>query len=192
MAGSRVPEKFDAAINDFRQVLHRSVGREKSDTVYQIPLITNEIRYLIATVYHRAGKLDDAVRGYQEVLENDIGLYMAYVRLGDIYESQRRYPEAIAERERAVNANPDDPSLHLDLGVTLGKSGNFPQAIEALTVATEGAPRDPRPVFWLGLAHLQLNRKEEAKTYFTRFVAMAPSRMAQHLTLARQRLSELQ
>jgi tetratricopeptide (TPR) repeat protein len=192
LAASRVADKYDIAIADFRELLYRSEGREASDTVYHVPLNTNEIRYFIATVQQRAGKLDESVRLYREVLENDIGLYMANVRLADLFESQRRYEEAIAERQRAINANPDDPSLQMDLGITLGKSGDFARAIEALEQAAQALPRDPRPVFWLGIAHLQVNNREAAKSNFSRFVAMAPSRMGQQVAMARQRLSELQ
>jgi tetratricopeptide (TPR) repeat protein len=192
MAASRIPDKYEVALNDLRRVLERTEGRERSDTIYAVPLETNEIRYIIANVYHRANRLEEAVRAYREVLERDLGLYMANVKLGDIFEAQRRYPEAIAERQRAVNANPDDPSLHLDLGVTLGKAGQFDKAVESLNLAATGSPRDPRPVFWLGLAHLQLNHRDEARNYFNRFIAMAPSRMSQQVAMARQQLGSLQ
>lgn len=192
LAASRVPEKFEIAIDDFQELLARSVGRERSDTVYHVPLNTNEIRYFIATVHHRAGKNDEAVRLYREVLGNDIGMYMANVKLADLFEGQRRYPEAIVERQNAISTNPDDPSLHLDLGITLGKSGEFAKAIAELEVAAESAPRDPRPAFWLGIAHLQVNNRDAAKTQFTRFVEMAPSRMGPQVAMARQRLAELQ
>ena len=192
LAASRVPEKLDLAIVDFQELLGRTVGRERSDTVYNIPLNTNEIRYFIATVHHRAGKNDEAVRLYREVLGNDIGMYMANVKLADLFEAQRRYAEAIVERQNAINTNPDDPSLHLDLGITLGKSGDFQRAIEELDIAAQGSPRDPRPAFWLGIAYLQVNNREAARSHFGRFVAMAPSRMGQQVAMARQRLAELQ
>jgi tetratricopeptide (TPR) repeat protein len=192
LAASRVPEKFEIAIVDFQELLGRSVDRERSDTVYHVPLNTNEIRYFIATVHHRAGKNDEAVRLYREVLANDIGMYMANVKLADLFEGQRRYPEAIVERQNAISTNPDDPSLHLDLGITLGKAGEFEKAITELDVAAEGSPRDPRPAFWLGIAHLQVNNRDAARSHFTRFVQMAPSRMGQQVALARQRLVELQ
>lgn len=192
LAASRVPEKYSVAIFDFQELLQRSEGRELSDTVYHVPLNTNEIRYFIATVNHRAGKLDEAVRQYRDVLANDIGMYMANVKLGDLFESQRRYAEAIVERQQAINVNPDDPSLHLDLGITLGKAGDFARAIQELDLAAQAGPRDPRPAFWLGIAHLQVNDREAAKSNFTRFVEMAPSRMGQQVAMARQRLAELQ
>jgi Flp pilus assembly protein TadD len=49
-----------------------------------------------------------------------------------------------------VDANPDDPSLVMDLGVTLGKAGRFADAEEALQRAEEANPRDARILFWLG------------------------------------------
>jgi tetratricopeptide (TPR) repeat protein len=192
LAASRVPAKYDVAVVDFQELLARSTGREMSDTLYHVPLNTNQLRYFIASLYQRSGKLVEAVSLYREALTNDIGLYIAYVKLADLFESQRRYEEALVERQRAINANPDDPSLLLDLGVTLGKSGDFAKAIEVLDQASEAGPRDPRTAFWLGLAHMQVNNRDAAKTHFSRFVAMAPSRMTQQITLARQKLAELQ
>lgn len=192
MAASRIPAKYDIAIEGFRQVLQSSEGMERSDTVYQVPLKTNEIRYLIATVYQRSGHIREAVSGYREVLQNDIGMYMAHVQLADLFESERRYDEAIEERRQAAAVNPDDPSLLLDLGITLGKAGLFPEAVQSLTEAYTANPRDSRTVFWLGLAELQLNHRDRARDHFTHFVSMAPTRLASQVAMARQRLSELQ
>jgi len=135
---------------------------------------------------------DEAIKLYQTVLENDLGFYMAHVQMAGIYESLRRYPEAVEERRRAVDANPDDPSLLTDLGVTLGKAGQLQQSEETLQQAAEANPHDPRAVFWLGICQVQRGEKDAARTSLSRFVATAPSRWDRQIALANQHLASLQ
>ncbi|HSB56118.1 MAG TPA: tetratricopeptide repeat protein, partial [Gemmatimonadales bacterium] len=128
---------------------------------------------------------------YRQVLQDDIGFYMANVRLAGIYEAQKDYPYAVQERVNAINANPDDPSLLLDLGVTLGKAGMMPQAEDKLRQATEGNPRDSRAWFWLGMAEMEEGKRDEARDSFNRFVSLAPSRYDRQIVMAKERLAQL-
>jgi tetratricopeptide (TPR) repeat protein len=117
---------------------------------------------------------------------------MAHVQMANIYEAQRRYPEAIEERKRAVDANPDDASLILDLGVTIGKAGRFAEAEEVLKQAADANPRDPRVPFWAGLCQSEQGKRDEAKASFNRFLVMAPTRWDKQIGMAKQRLAGLQ
>ncbi|MEO8140399.1 MAG: tetratricopeptide repeat protein [Gemmatimonadota bacterium] len=156
------------------------------------PLRANEYRYMLAAIRQRQGKTNDAIDLYREVITNDIGLYMAHVRLAAIYEAVKDYPHAVQERMSAVDANPDDASLLLDLGVTLGKAGMMPQAETRLQLAAAANPRDPRPWFWLGLAQMEEGKKTEARESLTHFLALAPSRYDRQIGMARDRLAQLQ
>ncbi|MEE8477099.1 MAG: tetratricopeptide repeat protein, partial [Gemmatimonadales bacterium] len=122
----------------------------------------------------------------------DLGLYMAHVRMAEIYESQRKYPQAIKERRRAVNANPDDSTLLMDLGITLGKAGQFAEAEEYLAQARAANPRHAMMPFWLGLAQMQQQEFDRAKESFSIFLEMAPARYEQQLTMARQNLAKIE
>ena len=184
--------RYQEALADFQTLLSRAENRERSDTSFHVPLRTNDFRYLLANVHQRAGNIDQAIGLYREALETDVGLYMAHVQLADLLDGQRQYAQAVGERRGAVNANPDDPSLLTDLGITLGKSGQFTEAVEVLAQAGEANPRDARPYFWLGLAQLQLDHRPEAKAAFTRFIEVAPTRYDRQIAMARQRLADLQ
>lgn len=187
--------KYDVASEHFRLLMRRNVDFEKDlesrGELTRVPLRTNEYRYTLATIYQAAGNTTDAITLLQEVLNNDIGAYMAYVRLANIFEAQKDYPRAATERLRAVNANPDDASLLLDLGVTLGKAGDFAQAEERLQQALELNPRDVRPLFWLGIARQQLGKTVGAREAFSRYVALAPTRYDRQIAMAKERLSQL-
>lgn len=179
----------------FEHLIAESVAEEKKleeKDLVRIPLRTNEYRYFLANISHAAGETDQALELYRKTLESDLGLYMAHVQMANIYESQRRYAEAIEERKRAVDANPDDPSLVMDLGVTLGKSGKFAEGEEVLKKAAEANPRDPRVSFWTGLCQAEQGKREDAKASLSRFISTAPSRWDKQIGMAKQRLAALQ
>src|SRR5690606_25488029 len=114
------------------------------------------------------------------------------VRLANIFEAERNYPEAITERRRAIDANPDDATLHLDLGIALGKSGDFPGAEQAIRVTLERIPRHAEAWFWLGLALEQQGKRVEARGAFGKVVELAPSRLKHRADAARQKVAALQ
>jgi tetratricopeptide (TPR) repeat protein len=194
LAAARVGQ-YDAAIDDFEVLLKREEDRKKKMNerdLVRVPLQLNEYRFFIASLTHASGKAADAVKRYREVAENDLGLYMAHVRMANIYESQRDYPRAIEERNRAVNANPDDGTLHLELGITLGKSGDFAGAEDACRRATELIPRHAEAWFWLGLALEQQGKRDEARAAYQKVVDLAPSRLKARATVAAQKVAALQ
>jgi tetratricopeptide (TPR) repeat protein len=117
---------------------------------------------------------------------------MAHVRMAAVHEANQKWADAIAERQNAVNANPDDPSLLIDLGVTAGKAGEFELAIDALGRAAEANPRLADAPFWTGMLQYAQGNQEEAKGSFTRFLAIAPSRWQGKIQQAKQRLEGLQ
>jgi superkiller protein 3 len=185
-------QKYDDAIWDIQTILNRFEQAEKSDSLIRIPLETNDFRYILACLKQRAGKLQDAADLFRSALEHDAGLYMAHTRLAQLYESVQRWPVAISERRAAVNANPDDPSLVYDLGVTLAKGAQWPQADSTLRQAMDANPRDSRVPYYLGIVEQQLGKKDEARTAFQRFLALAPSRYQAQIDNAKQRLAALQ
>jgi tetratricopeptide (TPR) repeat protein len=187
-------KRYDEAAASFQLLIDQSLEVERKleeKELIRIPLRTNEYRYFLATVQQAAGEKEKALELFQGVLEADIGLYMAHVQRANIYESDRRYAEALEERQRAINANPDDPSLLTDLGVTLGKAGKWQEAEETLKQAADANPRDPRPFFWMGLCQVEQGEREEAKASLSRFIATAPSRWEAQINLANQRLLRL-
>lgn len=186
---------FDMAITNFQLLMNREEERKKrveERDMLRIPIRANEYRYFKAVAQHAAGATADAIALYKEALQNDLGLYMAHVRLAQIHESRRDYPNAIEERKRAIASNPDDPTLALDLGITLGKSGDFAAAEVELVKATEAAPRHAEAWFWLGLAREQLGQKAEARVAYEHVVTLAPSRLAGRVATAKQKIAALQ
>lgn len=188
--------KPEIAADHFRELIKRSneaeKERESKGELARVPMRTNEYRYTLATILQSLGKTAEAIALFEEVLNNDIGFYMAHVRLANIYEAQKDYTRAAKARQGAVDANPDDPSLMTDLGVTLGKAGDFATAESRLQQAYEANPQDVRPLFWLGIARVQQGKSSGAREAFEQFVRLAPARYDRQVAMAKERLAQLQ
>ncbi len=185
-------DHFDAASHDLDVMLARAGKASAADSADNSELQTSELRYMKASFLLRSGHPDLAVPVFLEVAQGDIGNYMAHVQLARIYESQRDYDHALIERTNALNANPDDASLMLDRGITLGKSGNMAEAETQLEQALEANPRDVRILFWLGVAQAEQGKKDKARDSFNAFLARAPSRYDRQIAMAHDRLAKLQ
>lgn len=185
-------EAYAVAEEDLQALIRIASARVQTDSISTEPLEANEYRYMLAALKQRTGATAEAVRGYEQVIEEDVSNYMAHVQLARIHETGKNWPAAVAERRRATEVHPEDASLLTDLGVTLGRSGDFPGAAEVLRDAAAANPRDVRPLFWLGIAEMQLGNRDAAREAFARFVALAPSSQQQQVNVAKQRLAALQ
>jgi Tfp pilus assembly protein PilF len=183
---------WPVATGDMQRLLDAAVAEEKTDTTVNVPLRTNDYRYILAIFRQKSGDLLGAEQLFKEALDQDLGMYMANVHLAEIYEVGALWDLAVRERERAVQANPDDPSLLIEWGITLGKAGRFADAEQRLLEAIQLQPRDTRAYYWLGIAQQQLGKGPEALATFERFVQLAPGRYERQIAAARQRITQLQ
>lgn len=190
LAALRLDKPADA-VRDLQWLVEWSQHREQSDTLFRFSLRTNEYRYALGYAKQKAGDLNGAVDTYQETLVADVGLFPAHLPIAEIYEGARQWDPAITARRNAINANPDDPGLQLDLGWTLAKAGRFAEAEDPLRDAIQRAPHDGRAVYYLRIVQQQLGKGAEARASFERFIQIAPSRYERQVADARQRLTVL-
>lgn len=151
----------------------------------------NFYRYTLGCMLAQAGQLAEAEAMLQEALTVDAGLYAAHTRLAEIHERQRRPSAVLAERQRALDANPDDPSLLADLGEAQLRSGQPQEAFGSLRAAAQANPRSHRTLYLLGKLAQQLGDTATARDAFTRFLALAPSRWDTQRQEVQQQLATL-
>lgn len=186
---------YTTAIADFQLLLDRAVereGEEEAKHFVQDPFRrSSDYRYFLATIKKRAGASQDAVALLQQCLVDDLSLYPAHSQLAAIHESRRAWVEAIAERERALAANPEDPALLFDLGTTLTRSGDLVLSLDVLSRAMAANPRNPRIPYLLGMTALRVRRRDVARPALERFLALAPSRFSNQVRQVRITLDSL-
>jgi tetratricopeptide (TPR) repeat protein len=182
---------WDVSIRDFQALFDRNLKSEQSDSLIQVPLETNDFRYIVAVLTERLDKPADAVRLYQDVITNDLGAYMAHAHLAGLYRRFKMWDKAVAEARAAVQANPEDASLLLDLGSILEEAGRLPDAATAFQDAATLDPHLAIAPYRLGLVDADLRKSPEAKAALQHFVAMAPHRLSTQVADAKQRLAAL-
>ena len=189
LLGARLGE-YEEALGDIGTLTGRTFAAETSGQRGAL-FSTNDYRYTLATLRYLAGHYDEAIATFRRSLEFDVGLYQAHIQMARMFEVQKKWDEAIAERQAAVTVDPDDGSLIVDLGSTLISAGRMADAEGALQRAVVAAPRDPRAWYLLGVVALRTGHRDSARAALTRFVAIAPSRFAEQISEARTSLASL-
>jgi tetratricopeptide (TPR) repeat protein len=183
---------YTKAVADIRVLYDRSLKAERTDSLLPFPMQTNDYRYILAVLNQGWGKQWVAVQLYEETLAADLGVYMAHVRLAQIYRSLKMWDKAIAEARRVLEIVPNDATALRELGLLLDDAGRTEEAVATLEQAAAANARDPKTIYHLGVVQLKLARSAQARESLSRFVAMAPvTRYERELTDAKQRLSAL-
>lgn len=79
----------------------------------------------------RAGRIDDAERGFKAVAQSNPELGGPHANLGVIYRQAGKLAESAAALERAVKASPEQPLYFNQLGITYRHQGQFAKARSA-------------------------------------------------------------
>ena len=182
---------YDAAGGDFARLTGRSFAAEQEAPAAGTAFETNDYRYALATMRYLGGRYDEAVATFRRALEFDVGLYQAHVQIARIFESREMWDSAIVARRAAIDANPDDGSLVVDLGATLALAGQESEAESVLLTAAERVPLDPRAAYLLGVVAVRRGHSDVARRSFERFLAIAPRRYADQVAEVRQQLASL-
>ncbi|HEY7683814.1 MAG TPA: tetratricopeptide repeat protein [Gemmatimonadales bacterium] len=182
---------FDAAVRDFAILTGRSVRVEQDEAARlgAVPLVSNDFRYILATMLYLSGRYDEAVPTFRRVLELDLGVYVAHVQLARMAEEQGHMEEALQERRLAADVNQDDPDLLVELGVSLLKAGRTREAEAPLAEAARLNPRDARVPYLQGLTADALHDPGTAREAYTRFLAIAPSKFSTQRNEVQERLA---
>jgi tetratricopeptide (TPR) repeat protein len=183
--------RSEDAIRDGETMLEGALRAEQAAATDHTTRMVEDLQYVLANLHQAAGHTADAERLYRLVVERDLGMYMAHARLAQVYGDLGRWDDAIEERESAIAANPDDPSLLFDLGRTLADAGRLAEADTALQQAERANPREFRAVYALGIVEAGLGHSPDARAAFERFLSLAPSRYEALIADARRRLAAL-
>jgi TolB-like protein/Flp pilus assembly protein TadD len=110
---------------------------------------------------------------------------LAHVVASEMNLFRRQYEEAIAEAERAIVLDPNDPSCHESFGWTLIMAGRPREAVDFIKSGMRLDPHNPaRYLYLLGLAHFAMGQLEEAVTSIQKAPRLNPERLEMAATLA--------
>lgn len=183
--------KFQAAIEDMQALLRVANAIEQQQRTIGLPVRAKDFRYALANLYHLSGDPGMAAQLYRDVIAEDLGNFMAHVQLARIAEARGDSARGLRERRAAVDANPDDQKLVLDLGVALQRAGRLDDAEASFRQARSVNPRDPWVHYRLGALLDERGSREEARTALTTFLSLAPATWTEPRADATRRLEHL-
>lgn len=83
-----------------------------------------------ASAFEDAGKYEEALKKYQEMVTIDSKYVGAYWRISDIYCSQGKYQEAMTASEQAIELAPEKPFAYEYKAIALSHAGKMAMALE--------------------------------------------------------------
>ena len=128
-----------------------------------------------ATRALRAGRTDEAERGFRALLQSNPELAGPHANLGIIHRQAGRLPDAVAALETAVRLSPKQPVYLNQLGVAYRAAGQFDKAREAYDSAIALDPNYAAPHLNLGILHdLVFGDSTRALLLYDRYLALSP------------------
>ena len=124
----------------------------------------------------RANRAADAERGFRALAQSDPDLAGPHANLGVIARRAGRLPEAVAELERAVALDAQQPATWNELGIAERESGAFAKARDAYEHALALDANYAPAVLNLGiLDDLYLGDGDAALALYNRYLALTPA-----------------
>jgi len=119
-----------------------------------------------ASELYRAGRFEESIAEYQEVIKMQPAWPAPYLGLGNALMSIGQLAPAIEEYRMAVKLGPDWAEAHVLLGEALVQSRSWALAVPVLQKAAALNDRDPVSRSLLGLSLAELGREREALEAF--------------------------
>jgi len=126
------------------------------------------------TEYFRQGKLDEAMKAFEKVIERFPSNVEGYYNLGLTYLRKGDIDQAISTLEKCIEVNPEVIETHLALGECYFSKGEGEKAIQSFLKAIEFQPDNPKSYYNLGIVYYKLDKTEEALGAFDKSIELNP------------------
>jgi Flp pilus assembly protein TadD len=158
------------------------------------PGLADDVNTQIAATLNRKRDLGDVPQGVDAATEETLKKLEAlgYItpenpdahnNLGQRYQEQGKYEEAIEEFKKALALNPNFPSALNNIGVCYGRTKQFGLAEQSFKKALALKPNDVYAMNNLAIMNLELGRLDEAARYGEMAVEVEPNYANGRLTL---------
>jgi tetratricopeptide (TPR) repeat protein len=130
--------------------------------------------YVEAIAHERAGRVAEALAGFEKAAALAPNLPQAHYNLGVAYTNHGRGDDALRAFQRAVSLAPGFAEAHANLGAALTEQGRLEEAVAALRKSISLAPGNPTVHNNLGAALKRQGRLAEAEAAYRAALGLSP------------------
>jgi tetratricopeptide (TPR) repeat protein len=142
-----------------------------------------KVAYEKASAASKEGRLDDAIAGYNEVIQLAPQLAAAHYNLAFVYQTQKKWKEAEAEFVKVTELQPTRSDAFIALSAVRELDGRSQEAVEGLLKAAPAFEQDANFQFALGVTCIDLGRSADALPALKKVVALDPANVEVHYHL---------
>ena len=179
----------DSAIADLTQLAQR-LEIVAHDSLMKAYFSKEFLYYAIGMLHGGKGRYPEARAAFEQALAENLGFYMAHVRLSGTLVALKDTATALSELEIAILIRPDDPLVLIYDGNLLVNTGRVAEGEKRIRAALRADSDYALPHVFLGLAAEARNDTMTARAQYTEYLARAP-RGAAERAWARSQLTAL-
>ncbi len=154
--------------DDVVRVLRPSAGRERARTAYELYLRASQLDENLAT-------MAEAARLYEEAIQIDPWLAIAYTNLGNIRFRSNDPDGAECLYRKALDMDPNQPEAQYNLGYVMLERGLPESAIPLFEGALAADPKFSDAYFNLAMALEEVGESNRAQAYWRSYIALEPT-----------------
>jgi tetratricopeptide (TPR) repeat protein len=139
----------------------------------------------LGVIATREGRVTDSVECFQQALQLNAHHLLSLDNLGNAYRLQKRWDDARAVLERALQVAPQDPEANYSLAMVFAQTDETDKAYKYLQRALQARPGYPEALNNLGVLYLRTDRRDQAVASFEECIRVAPAFDQAYLNLAR-------
>jgi superkiller protein 3 len=150
-----------------------------------------EFRESLAILLSQSRKFPEAIREMNTVLQSDPNHASGWNNYGNILREAGKLKEAETAYRTAIDLNPGYATAYNGLGIVMFEQGNVQESIRHLSKAVSLDSKLHDVYFNLGIAYEKFGDWEKARSFYKKFLDVAPPEMQQQRSAAKERLDQL-
>ncbi len=167
---TRLDPNSEAALNSLAKVYERegrSADAEKARKHFQEIYDRKAVRQKVGPLQskgvdaYNAGKLDEALQSFQEILKISPRDPQALAQIGSVYLAMQKLDEAEKSLKEALEVRPDDSFALTEMGRVRALKNDLPGAVDLLQRAVRINPDAPEPHYFLAGIYYAQQRKDD-------------------------------
>jgi protein O-mannosyl-transferase len=195
LAGERLEQAYHLAPDDpdvltYMALWSSLTGKPKDEEMYSSKLLAAHPDRIAARVYlgdalFAQGRLAEAGKEYQQVIDHDQNNYNAHNGLGNVFNGERLKQKALDEFQLSLDINPNQSIPHAQIGNIFLEAHQLSEAVEQLNQAIRLSPANANVHNDLGMALFQQGDYGRAAAQFSDALELNPDYAAARKNLER-------